>query len=117
MRVRLLIFLFLLPQISSAYLNEQTSSFIKSKRQNRYKEVAISETSDSDGVVRRVSWQGPHHPDLKTLMGPCYSYYQGFMKQNQRVRLRGAITIEQGGCHINIGGHMRNVHGEVSIDK
>lgn len=117
MKISLLILLFILPQISLAYLNEQTNSLVKSKRQSRYKNVAINEVADDDGVVRRLSWQGPHHPDLKTLLGPCYSYYKDFMKQNQRTRVRGAVTIEQGGCHINIGGHMRNVHGEVSIDK
>lgn len=107
----------LLPNLSSAYLNEHTSNLIKSKRSTNYKAVVIDEASDSDGVVRKISWQGQHHPDLKNLLGPCYSYYQDFMKQNKQLRMRGAISIDRGGCHINIGGHMRSVHGEASIDK
>jgi hypothetical protein len=109
--------LLLLPNIGSAYLNEQTSSHLKSKRASHYKQVVINESADNDGVIRKVSWSGPHHPNLKTLMGPCYSYYRDYMKQNKRQRMRGAVTIEQGGCHINIGGHMRNIQGEVSLDK
>lgn len=113
----LLIALLILPNLSFAYLNEHTSNLIKSKRSTHYKEVSIAEAADSDGVVRKISWQGPHHPELKKLLGPCYSYYQDFMKQNKQLRMRGAISIDRGGCHINIGGHMRSVHGEASIDK
>ena len=113
----LLITLSLLPNLSFAYLNEHTSTLIKSKRASKYKEVSIDEASDSDGVVRKISWQGQHHPDLKVLLGPCYSYYQDYMKQNKQLRMRGAVSIDRGGCHINIGGHMRSVHGEASIDK
>ena len=105
------------PNIGGAYLNEQTSNHIKNKRASYYKTIAINESADSDGVIRKVSWDGPHHPNLKTLMGPCYTYYRDFMKQNKQLRMRGAVSIEREGCHINIGGHMRNVHGEVSIDK
>ena len=102
---------------TNAYLNERTSNSLKMKRTSQYKRVAINENIDPDGVVRKISWQGPHHPDLKNLLGPCYSYYQDFLKQNKQLRMRGAITINRGGCHINIGGHMRSVQGEVSIDK
>lgn len=118
MKIKIIIFVFLLlPSFCNAYLNEQTSGLLKSKRSTHYKQVRIDESADTDGVVRKLSWQGPHHPDLKTLMGPCYTYYQDYLKQNKQLRMRGAISIDRGGCHINIGGHMRNVHGEVTLDK
>lgn len=113
----LLIIFLLLPNISTAYLNEQTSGLVKSKRSTQYKQVLINENADPDGVVRKISWQGAHHPDLVNLLGPCYSYYQDYLKQNKQLRMRGAISIDRGGCHINIGGHMRSVSGEVRIDK
>ena len=108
--------LIVLPSIGQCYLNEQTVSLVKSKRLVQYKEVAITEQVDTDGVVRKVSWQGMHHPELKSLMGPCYSYYRDYLKANKQLRLRGAMTLNSNGCHINVGGHMRSVHGEVSID-
>ena len=112
-----LVLFFLFPQFSHAYLSEQTSGLLKLKRSTNYKSVAIDETADTDGVIRKIHWKGGHHPDLKNLLGPCYSYYQDYLKQNDQLRMRGAITIDRGGCHINIGGHMRSISGEASIDK
>ena len=109
--------LILFPSIGRSNLNEQTDSYVKNKKVKQYKEVSIIEQIDTDGVVRKVSWQGMHHPELKSLLGPCYSYYRDYLKVNKQLRLRGALTLNSNGCHINVGGHMRSVHGEVSIDK
>ena len=110
-------FFFLLPNLGHAYLNEHTSNMVKMKRASNYKQVLIKEDVDSDGVIRKVSWNGPHHPELKTLLGPCYSYYKDYLKQNNHLRFRGAISIDRDACHITMGGHMRSVRGEASIDK
>lgn len=117
MRLILIGLFFIFPNLSNAYLNEQTSGVLHSKRLSKEKHVSIQETSDTDGVIRHVSWQGPHHPDIKNLLGPCFVVYDDFIKGNTQLRMRGAVTIERDGCHINIGGHMRNVRGEVSLDK
>ncbi len=116
--INILITTFILSSSSSfAYLNEHTSGKRSIMRKTQYKQVQIIEKVDDDGVIRKVSWKGMHHPELNTLLGPCYSYYQDYMKQSTRLRLRGAISIDKDGCHISIGGHMRNVTGEVSLDK
>ena len=107
----------LVPLTGYGYLNEHTSNKIKIKRASKYKEVAINEDIDTDGVVRKVSWKGPHHPELKNLLGPCFTYYKDYMNQNTRMRFRGSVTIDRDGYHITMGGHMRNVSGEASIDK
>jgi hypothetical protein len=108
---------FFTPTLSRAYLNEHTSQKVKTKRASSYKQVAINEEIDNDGVVRKISWKGPHHPELKNVLGPCYSYYQDYVQNNSRLRLKGSVTIDRAGCHITMGGHMRNVRGEASIDK
>lgn len=102
---------------SFAYLNEHTSRKLKSMRTTQSKAVQVREDIDDDGVIRKVSWKGMHHPELNTLLGPCYSYYQDYLKQNTRLRMRGAISIDKNGCHISVGGHMGNVTGEASLDK
>jgi hypothetical protein len=109
--------LFFFPSVSFSYLSEQTHHLSKTMKATHYKQVAINEVVDEDGVVRKVSWKGLHPPDLEKLLGPCYIHYKDFLKQNNRLRMRGAVTIEKNGCHINIGGHMRNVSGEAFLDK
>ena len=117
MKIYLISFLILIPNLGSAYLNEQTSLTMLAKRIRKENLTTVNETSDADGVIRHISWQGRHHPDLKNLLGPCFNPYDDFMSSTPQLRLRGAVTIERDGCHINIGGHMGNVQGEVSLDK
>ena len=113
----LLLLSILLPSTGHSYLNEQTTNKTKMRRATTYKQVSVKEDIDSDGVVRKVSWNGPQHPELETMLGPCYSYYRDYMKNNTRLRMRGPLSINKNGCHITMGGHMRNVSGEASIDK
>lgn len=112
-----ILILVLIPSLSFAYLGEHTSRLAKSMRATKYKQVQINENVDEDGVIRKISWNGLHHPELKNLLGPCYTHYQDFMQQKSRTRLRGAVSIEKDGCHITIGGHMGNVSGEAKLDK
>ena len=38
--------------------------------------VTIKEYADENGFIYAVSWQGPHHPDLATLLGRYFPEYK-----------------------------------------
>lgn len=74
----------------------------------------VHEFMTKSGKVFGLAWSGKKHPDMKTLMGVHYSEFQSAMAQARRQRRRGgSVVVDSGNLHLEMGGHMMSVHGQV----
>jgi hypothetical protein len=74
----------------------------------------VHEFSDANGKVFGVAWSGKKHPDLKTLLGSHFKDFQTALGQaRQSHRHGGTVVVNSGNLHVELGGHMMSVHGQV----
>ena len=78
--------------------------------------MALRQYVTLDGKVFAIAWKGPANPDLSTVLGKYFEDYKTAMQNSRRQRRgRAPIAIEHNGLRIELGGHMRAVHGRIWI--
>jgi hypothetical protein len=78
--------------------------------------MAIREFVSLDGNVFAVAWKGPAHPDLSSVLGNYFQVYKKAMEESRGQRRgRAPIIAHSNGIRIEVGGHIRAVHGRVWI--
>jgi hypothetical protein len=74
----------------------------------------VHEFMDSSGKVFGIAWAGKKHPNLRTLMGAHYSEFQkAFAQARHQRRHGGSVIVEVGNLHVEMGGHMMAISGQV----
>jgi Protein of unknown function (DUF2844) len=78
--------------------------------------LTVREFVTLDGKVFAVAWKGPAHPDLSGILGEHFQDYKTAM-ENSRSQRRGRapISAHENGLNIEVGGHIRSIHGRVWI--
>jgi Protein of unknown function (DUF2844) len=69
----------------------------------------VREYLSLSGVVFGLGWNGPHHPDLKQLLGDYYGDFQNQSKIRQGRRRTGGVQTDH--LVVRMWGHMRNQGG------
>ncbi len=67
------------------------------------------------GQVFGVSWNGPHIPDLRQLLGSYYDQFEQAAAQRRQLHQRGPLVIELPGLVVYSGGHMRAYAGRAYV--
>jgi hypothetical protein len=91
---------------------------VKTQTYTRYEvtqhATRIREFSAGNGRVFGVAWRGVTHPDLKTLLGKHYSDFQkAYALEKRNHHHGGVIAVDSGDLHIEIGGRMMSVYGQI----
>lgn len=74
--------------------------------------VTLRAYASADGTVFGLAWHGISPPDLRQLLG---SHYEEYRAAAQQVRRRGPVTITAGDLVVQLGGHMRDLHGRAYL--
>ncbi len=72
----------------------------------------------SGGKVFAVKWSGPTQPDLRTLYGPYFSFYENAQltrRGSSSFSLNGNLVVKSGPVIISHSGHMGAMQGYAYI--
>ncbi len=76
--------------------------------------IRVRQFSGRDGKIFALAWRGKKHPDLKALLGDHLSDFQRAVAEARNTRRHGgSLAATVGRVHVNMGGHMGAMHGQV----
>jgi len=79
--------------------------------------LVVREYLNSSGQVFAVTWNGVHHPDLKSLLGDYYANFDdGDKNTPRRQGGRKHLEVHSGDLTVVRSGHMRSLGGKAVIN-
>ncbi|HYA15093.1 MAG TPA: DUF2844 domain-containing protein [Syntrophales bacterium] len=79
--------------------------------------TVVREYVSNAGKIFAVTWQGPHVPDLRQLLGSHFDQFSQAVKDRKAKQpwIRGPLMIQEPGLVVHTGGHMRAYFGKAYI--
>ena len=65
----------------------------------------------AQGTVFAIAWNGPHMPDLQSLLGNYFPQYVKGIDAQRAAGVRGAVNVQTTGLAVQSGGHMGSFFG------
>ena len=65
----------------------------------------------AQGTVFGIAWNGPHMPDLQSLLGNYFPQYVKGIDAQRAAGVRGAVNVQTTGLAVQSGGHMGSFFG------
>ncbi|MGH9467430.1 MAG: DUF2844 domain-containing protein [Terriglobales bacterium] len=76
--------------------------------------VALRAYAAANGTVFGLAWQGVTAPDFATILGSNYAAFEAAVHA-QAPHHRGPLSIQVGNLVVQLGGHMRDLHGRAYL--
>jgi hypothetical protein len=95
------------------------SAQVTQRQQYRLHEISknwvhVREFVANSGKVFALAWNGKKHPELQTVLGTHLVDFQTAISQARKTHHHGgSLSVTVGNVHVEMGGHMGSVYGQV----